>query len=213
MNTNNTDIVEKQEDLFKKFESLYIDGKYKDIIELKSKYPALDNLDTSQDDYSQLIEIFSGSFLQLGLHIEAMKLIDRYINVLKNKKPFDADIMDDLTTFFNFKIIIKQKDKALFSEYKIINEYIAIGGTDINLLNSKKDVENLIYERYIITNKVIFGIAVIVIVLRIFFSEIFNNTYTSAVTSIAVVWMVINFIFNKKIEVIFMKALNFLGKS
>lgn len=208
-----TDIVVKQEDLFKKFESLYIEGKYKDVIELKSKSPVLDNLGISQDQYSQLIEIFAGSFIELGMFSEAIKLIDSHIHLLKDRKHLDVEIMDDLTTFFHFKLIIKQKRKALFSEYKTINEYIALGGTDINLLNSKKDVENLIYERYIISNKVIFGIAMIVIVLIIFFPKIFNNTYTSVGTSIVVVWMVINFIFHKKIEVLFMKALNFLGKS
>lgn len=211
-----TDIEEKRENLFKKFESLYIEGEYKDIIELKSKYPVLNNLDILQDEYSpdeysQLIEIFAGSFTQLDMFSEAIELIDCHINLLKGKH-LDEEVMDDLTTFFHFKIIIKQKRKALFSEYKTINEYIALGGTDSNLLDIKKDVENLIYERYIIANKVIYGIAIIVTVLIIFFPKIFRNTYTSVGTTVVVVWMVINYIFYKKIEVLFMKALNFISK-
>jgi hypothetical protein len=186
-------------------ESLYLDSKYDDIIHVRDKYQDSFLFDESTEEYPQIIEIFSGSYIQLDMFSEALFFINRHIEFIKNRGYKGEDGMDDLTTFFQFKIIVYQKIKKIRKEYQTIKEYMSLGGTDQNIIENMSEIESIIFHRFYYANKILIGLALLFIVLMVVLPSIFQNPYISIGTSLIIIWGLLIHIFHERTKQILVK--------
>ena len=185
-------------DVFNSLESLYLDSKYEEVIQIRDEYQDSFLFDESKEEYSQIIEIFSASYIELDMFNDALTLINKHIEFIKDRGYEDSDGMDDLSTLFQFKIIIYQKRKAVIKEYRTIKEYISIGGTDQHIIDNQSEVEDIIFHRFFLVNKILIGLTLLIIVLRIILPSTFHSSYISIGTSLIVIWVLLIHIFHKR---------------
>jgi hypothetical protein len=186
-------------------ESLYLDSKNDEIIHIRDKYQDSFLFDESKEEYPQIIEIFSASYIELNMYSEALSLINRHIEFIKNRGYKDEDGMDDLTTFFQFKIIVYQKIKKKRKEYQTIKEYMSLGGTDQNIIENMSEIESIIFHRFYFVNKILIGLALLFNVLMYVLPSIFRNPYISIGTSLIIIWGLLIHVFHERTKQILVK--------
>lgn len=186
-------------------ESLYLDSKYEDVINIRDKYQDSFLFDESTEEYPQIIEIFTGSYIELNMFSEALFFINRHIEFLKSRGYKDEDGMDDLTTFFEFKIIVYQKIKNIRKEYQAIKEYMSLGGTDQNVIEIMSEIESVIIHRFYYANKILIRLAIFFTLLIVVFPSIFRNPYISIGTSLVIIWGLLIHVFHEKTKQILTK--------
>jgi hypothetical protein len=199
------EIINEYEATCNLLESLYLDGKYDEVIQIRYKYHDTFLFDESLECYPQIIEIFSSSYIGLSMYKKALPLINKHIEFLKNRGNKDAEWMDDLSTFFDFKIIVFQKMKMLRKEYLTINDYLALGGTDQNIIDIKSEIESIIFRRFYLVNKTLIILALLFSILMFILPSIFRNPYISICTSLIIIWGLMIHVFHVKTKQILVK--------
>lgn len=201
--------IKEYEATYNLLESLYWDSKYDEVIHIRGKHLDSFLFDESKEEYSEIIEIFSGSYIQLNMFSEALSLINKHIKFIKNRGYKDVEGMDDLTTFFQFKIIIYQKMKRIRKEYLTIKEYITLGGTDQSIIDNKSEIESIIFHRFYFVNKILIGLALLFIVLMVVLPSTYQNPYISISTSLIILWGLLIHVFRERTKQILTKLVLF----
>lgn len=195
------------EDICNMLESFYLDDKYDEIIQLRENYQDSFLFDESTEEYPLIIEIFSGSYIQLNMFSEALFLINKHIEFIKNKGYNDAEGMDDLLTFFQFKIIIYQEMKKIRNEYLTIKEYMSLGGTDQSIIENKSEIESIVFHRFYFANTILLCLALFLIVLMIALPSFFKNPFISNSTSLIIIWYFLIHVFHVRTKQILTKII------
>jgi len=202
------EITNEYEDICNMLESFYLDDKYDEVIQLREKYQDSFLFDESTEEYPLIIEIFSGSYIQLNMFSEALFLINKHIEFIKNKGYNDAEGMDDLLTFFQFKTIIYQEMKKIRKEYLTTKEYISLGGTDLSIIDKKSEIECIVFHRFYFVNNILIGLTIFLNVLMVVLPSTFHNPYISISTCLIIIWGLLINVFHVKTKQILTRIIS-----
>jgi len=191
--------------IYNKIKELYIEDQYKEIIEIKNANRDIDFLNPNQVDYIQLAEIIAVSYIELNLFKDALVVIDNCIDYLTENK----NNGEDLTIFFSLRIEVLKKRNSLIKQYKTVLEYMKIGGDDSHVLSLINDIENALFDRYVVVNKIIMFIILIVIILSIFQLLYIGKPLLTMITTIGLLWYLFNYVFYKKIKSFYLRIIIF----
>lgn len=105
------------------------------------------------------------------------------------------------------KIEIYGKQKSILKQLKSILSYISFGGKDKQILDLKLELEDALYLKYVMINKVILysivGLALVSFLLNLSFGKSFFTIYTTPV----LIWFLLNYVFWKKIKQLYLKVI------
>ncbi len=196
----NKEIDNEYKKVFNILESLYLESRYNDIIQIRDNYEDSFLFDESKKEYTEIVIVFSDSYFELKMFNESLILINKYIDFIKNKGYDDEENMDNLTTFFHSKIIIYQKTNKIREEYLTTKEYLKLGGTDPYICNNKSEIEHIVLSRFYSINKVVLWLNSLLVILMIVFPSVFYNFYFSIITSLVLIFVFLIYVFQSKVN-------------
>lgn len=195
------------QDFFKQIENLYLDDKYDQIINIINTHTDINLFDSTKKHYCEFMEICAISYIELGLFKNALFIINEYLLYLNKNEISTEEQFDDLTTFYLMKIEIYNKINSSFKQYKSVLMYIRYGGKDKQILDLKPILEETLFLKYVKVNKVIMYIMLGIILLSIISKLTIGGAVLSTLTTIGILWFLLNYIFHKKIKQIFIKLI------
>lgn len=199
-------------DKFLILEELYLKKNYKGISDYWSKNEESLVFHLNEES-SQIAEIISVSYIELEEYKKALPYINDYIDFLlaqKDKGKEDKEyFLDDLKTFSDLKIEIYHKTNKKIREYASVNKYLRYG-QDEEMLKLKKELEDVIYVKYVFTNKILMFLTIILLSLFIWDISIFRNNIFLTISLILAIWVVINKFSQSLSRLLFEKILIFI---
>ncbi|TKG92957.1 hypothetical protein EYV94_18475 [Puteibacter caeruleilacunae] len=200
------DLKQKQATL----EKLYLKNKFKEIIEFWDLHA--EELDYCQNEESALIaEVISASLINQGQYSRALSYVNSYLYFLQRENQQsrieDEDIIDDMITFYDFKIEIYHRTNKIIHEYAAIHRFLLYDKDDV-ILQLKEELEDAIFDRFVLINKILLFVTFAIKVLVYILPSFEHSLYISVVTSIVFWWIFINLLFYRRVRDIFIRLLN-----
>lgn len=197
-------------EIFNEIEKLYLQEKYKEIIDIANSYEDIYFLDKKGEKYSELAEIFAVSYIELKMWKKALTIIDNHLDYLIKEGFRNKESKDDLTTFCLLKIEIYQKRNSLVKQLKTTLNYIKHEGDDKQILEIKSAIEEELYLKYVTMNKIIMYTILVVILFDILMLIYRDRSFFSIFTTIGIIWFIINYAFHKRIKPLFIRTMNLI---
>ena len=194
-------------DLFAEIEKLYLGNSYLEIVNIKEARHDVDFLDSTKKHYCEFAIAFANSYIELDIFEKAIVIIDEYLRYLFDKGIVSEEDLEELSIFFLMKIEIYEIQGSILKQYRYIIWYIDLGGKDKQILEWKLDVEEALFMKYVKINKILLYILVGIIIISIVSTLITGKAFLSNLTTIGVVWYLLNYIFHKKTKQLFLHIL------
>ncbi len=190
-------------------EELYHKNKYREITDYWNNNQ--EDLDfTSNETSSQIAEILSVSYIELGEHKKALFYVNASMKFLLKEissgKSIDDDFLDDIITFYDLKIEIFFRTNKVIHEYAYTNKYL-IYGADKEVLRRKDELEDIIYDRYAFVNKVLMFASIGIFNLFLFKIGFFSHKYFLILSLVFGLWVILNSIFPERFRILFFAIL------
>ena len=160
----------------------------------------------------ELAESLSLSFIEVENFQQALFYIDSSINYLldENKQAEsneNINFIDDITTFYKLKIIVYQNTKKLLNECKAVNSYLMYR-QDEDILELKNGIEDYLIYKYYRLNKFVLIIIIVLTSLLFIESKYINHKLLFIIIPIPLVWLIVNYFFSKKVNLVLNRIIN-----
>ncbi len=202
--------VDKSDELYQKIETLFFKEHFHLILKFEPVLKEIESYGFDSKKTKCLYEIFARTYIELNHYSKAISVIDKKINLLNNKDMCKVEYADDLLVFTLLKMDVLEKSEDFREEYKSILCYEKQGGNDSQVLNRKIEIEESLFMKYVKVNKYILYLILLAVLLVNLDLIPSNNDYLPVLTSIALVWYVLNYIMSCRVKRLYLKLIRLI---
>lgn len=198
--------------LFNLIEKNYLKSNFKQVILLWESRTNKIELNLNNKNELQVCDALCLAYFNEKKFDECIIYVKLGIKYIDEKKEKIEFYQKTLAFYFYCLIEVYREKKWIFKEYKAINKYIKLGGQDIELIKSKKIIEELLYGKYLFKiNNFIFPISYIALIVlyRLDFLFFLPLIIYFPIIIVGFVWMFIVFFYKKlAVKLSFLVVLN-----
>ena len=197
-------------ELYEEIEALFFKENFYSILKFSPVFKEIDSIGFDSEKLKCLYEIFARTYIELDKLDKALLVIDQRIHYLGDKDMSHAEHAEDLLIFTLLKAEVFQKKESLKGEYKSILAYYKHGGDDNQIFNMKIAIEEVLFSQYVKVNKyILYVILLAVLIVNLDFIPS-NSAYLPSLTTIAVVWYLLNYVMNCRVKRLYLKLMRFI---